>query len=293
MKRFIFSILLTFTIAFSQDSLQNFALGSLASGISSTDVSMTLYSGQGARFPDTVSYNVIIWDYSSYGWNIAGAYLNSKAEIVRVTANASNVMTITRAQEGTTARAFNTSGHSYYVTMAVTAKTISDIRDSLSVFRTATNNFLDTNAVFRTAINTIKDSVDIPIVCLMPSSYSPQTINYVGLGGSTGFSTTEAGAIATPFGMSGRIHTMLFQSRTNTTSDTLHVTLMYGDTSSAAMTLSNVVLPILPNNKFASITTKELDVSASQVGILKFYVSDGSGSFTLMAVTLIIRVPLN
>ena len=135
MKRFLFILAFLSSFLFAQDSTKNFALGALYQGISATDTSLTLIAGHGSRFPLSGDFNAVIWDYSSYGWNITGAYLNSKAEIVRVTANSANVFTITRAQEGTTARAFNVSGHTYFITMNFTgmsAKWFQDISDSIS-----------------------------------------------------------------------------------------------------------------------------------------------------------------
>lgn len=77
----------------------NFALSTLASPPSSTDgTELTVGSGHGALFPST-PFNVTVWP--------AGVQpTSSNAEIMRVTAKASDVFTVTRAQEGTSARTF-------------------------------------------------------------------------------------------------------------------------------------------------------------------------------------------
>lgn len=79
--------------------LTNNAFGTLAAGINSSATSITLTSGQGARFP-TLS---------------AGDYFyatlvdtSNNLEIVKCTARSTDVLTVVRAQESTTARAYNT-----------------------------------------------------------------------------------------------------------------------------------------------------------------------------------------
>ncbi len=104
------------------DQIQNFAIGQLLNGITAAATSAVVASGQGARFPDPADgeYNVVIWDtlYNS----AAEAYWSSAAEIVRVTAKSTDTFTITRAQESTTARAFNVSGHSYNFELNATTR---------------------------------------------------------------------------------------------------------------------------------------------------------------------------
>lgn len=126
------------SFAFGQlDPVENFAVARLSQGINASATSLTLTSGQGSRFPLTADgdFEAVIWDYSTYGWNITTAYLNSAAEIVRVTANGSDTMTIVRAQEGTTARSFNNSNKVYYITQNLTKRTWDAISDTLVAFR--------------------------------------------------------------------------------------------------------------------------------------------------------------
>jgi len=77
----------------------NNAFGVLASGISSSDTSVTLQTGQGAKFP-----SLSAGDYFYATLIDASANL----EIVKCTARSTDTLTITRAQESTTARAFVT-----------------------------------------------------------------------------------------------------------------------------------------------------------------------------------------
>lgn len=75
----------------------NNAFGTLNAGITNSATSITLASGQGARFPtlstDDYFYATLI-DTSN------------NLEIVKCTARSSDVLTVTRGQDNTTARAF-------------------------------------------------------------------------------------------------------------------------------------------------------------------------------------------
>lgn len=78
--------------------IKNNAASVLDSGISDTDLALTVFAGQGALFPDT----------SSGGYFYATLIEGLNVEIVKVTSRATDVFTIVRAQDGTTAKAFTT-----------------------------------------------------------------------------------------------------------------------------------------------------------------------------------------
>ena len=75
----------------------NNAFGTLSAGINTTDTTVTLDSGQGARFPTLGSGDFFFGTLIDTSNNI---------EIIKVTARSSDSMTVTRAQDNTTARAF-------------------------------------------------------------------------------------------------------------------------------------------------------------------------------------------
>ena len=79
--------------------LTNNAFGTLAAGINSSATSITLTSGQGARFP-----SLSAGDYF-YATLID---TSNNLEIVKCTARSTDVLTIVRAQESTTARSYST-----------------------------------------------------------------------------------------------------------------------------------------------------------------------------------------
>jgi hypothetical protein len=94
--------------------LANNAFATLAAGINSSVTSITVTSGQGARFP-TLS---------------AGDYFyatlidtSNNLEIVKCTARSTDVLTVVRAQESTTARAYSTGDR---IEIRITAQTFVD-----------------------------------------------------------------------------------------------------------------------------------------------------------------------
>lgn len=78
---------------------KNFAYGSVASAPSpaTSGTSITLQSGEGAKFPAVYPFNIVIWPTASNP-------TSSNAEIATVTGKSGDVLTIVRAKEGTSAR---------------------------------------------------------------------------------------------------------------------------------------------------------------------------------------------
>lgn len=79
----------------------NFGYSSLASSITDSDTSLTVATGEGAKFPSSGSFVCAIWG-SSYSSPI----LDSTREIIIVTARSTDTFTITRAAESTSAKAW-------------------------------------------------------------------------------------------------------------------------------------------------------------------------------------------
>lgn len=99
------------------DNHSNFAYSTLATPPSGTGgTSLVVQTGHGSRFP-AVPFNATIWP--------SGANpLSSNAEIVRVTNISTDTFTITRAQEGSTAR---THAANYQIAATITKKVLNDI----------------------------------------------------------------------------------------------------------------------------------------------------------------------
>lgn len=120
MKHLLMLILLLPALAVAAlDDFANFAHTALSTGIDDDDTSLTVTNA--ARLP-TPPFNASLFDSD------LGPDLDPDTEIVRVTAIVGTTLTVTRAQEGTSATAHNTDGQTYILLATVTAKTFnSDI----------------------------------------------------------------------------------------------------------------------------------------------------------------------
>jgi hypothetical protein len=100
------------------DDHKNFAYSTVATAPSpaTSGTSLVLASGGGALLP-LPPFNMTVWPISVQP-------LSSNAEIVRVTVIATDTLTITRAQEGTTARSI---GVGDQIAATVTDKTLTDV----------------------------------------------------------------------------------------------------------------------------------------------------------------------
>ena len=108
------------------DSVANFIEVQASMGYSSSATSIALQSGQGSKLP-AAPFNLIWWNSTDYP-NPAN---DPNVEIVRITNISGDTLTISRAQEGTTATNKNTVGKTYSLVLGITAKMISDIQSLL------------------------------------------------------------------------------------------------------------------------------------------------------------------
>src|ERR1039457_1913976 len=104
------------------DLAVNFAKSALASGITAGAGSLTLVTGGGARFAG-VPWNGVIYDSTSY----SDPADDPAVEVVRCTLISTDTLTVTRAQEGTSAANHNTAGHTYTLVAGPTSKLLTDI----------------------------------------------------------------------------------------------------------------------------------------------------------------------
>lgn len=108
------------------DSTVNFAKGVVSTGYNSSATSIVLQSGNGAKFPST-PFNVVWWNCSSY----PDPSDDPNVEVVRVTNVSTDTLTVTRAQEGTSASNKNTSGVTYTMIAGLTSHTVGAINTAL------------------------------------------------------------------------------------------------------------------------------------------------------------------
>jgi len=114
-------------MAFYVDPIKNLTKVTVLTGYNSTSTTIVLASGEGSKLPSPTVYGAfnLVW-YNSTDYNDPAD--DPYVEIVRCTAISSDTLTITRAQESTTAQNHNIVAKTYKMKMAVTKKIIEDLR---------------------------------------------------------------------------------------------------------------------------------------------------------------------
>jgi hypothetical protein len=104
------------------DAAKNFAKANLSTGYDASATSIVLISGGGAKFP-AVSFNAVWFNATDY----SDPADDPSVEVVRVTGITTDTLTITRAQESTSAVTHNTAGKTYLLVAGPTAKLVTDV----------------------------------------------------------------------------------------------------------------------------------------------------------------------
>lgn len=117
------------------DAHKNLAVSTVATAPSpaTSGTSLVVQSGQGTRFP-AVPFNATIWPTGQLPEP-------SNSEIVRVTAVSTDTLTISRAQEGTTARSVIVGD---LIAATITAKALTDIENGYLQIVSKTANYTAT-----------------------------------------------------------------------------------------------------------------------------------------------------
>lgn len=141
------------------DKSSNFAKTTIT-GIASGATEVVLDDATNFLDPASGEYNCVIWEISNYG-NPAD---DPNKEIVRATALSGNTLTITRAQESTTASNHNTGGETYAIANVLTKKMIDDIDTELDTkaIAPATNTANYIPQWDGTNSKTLKDGLAVP-----------------------------------------------------------------------------------------------------------------------------------
>jgi len=129
------------------DPTTNFAKCTVSTGYSAADLSVALSAGEGTKLPQPSTdgaFNVVWYNSTDYG----DPADDPNVEIVRCTARSTDTLTVTRAQEGTSASTKNTSGKTYKMILAVTKKMMDDITTQFFLTEDPTGDVDDTNADF-------------------------------------------------------------------------------------------------------------------------------------------------
>lgn len=199
------------------DDLKNFAKVTVSTTYDASATSIVLTTGHGAKLP-TVPFNLTWWDATTY----ADPSDDPNVEIVRGTALATDTLTVTRAQEGTSASTKNTSSKTYKMLATLTAKSLETdlpatyqglaLSGQIGSSDTITASVVGTTeTAFSTSYTipanhfTTKRGIRVTITYQYTSSSSPATLLFrLKLGGTTVRSTTAAvpGASQTNRGIS-------------------------------------------------------------------------------------------
>jgi hypothetical protein len=134
------------------DQVANFKKVTVSAGYGAADTLIVLATGQGAKLPDPASgqYNLVWWNATDY----TDPADDPNVEIVRVTALSSDTITITRAQEGTTATQKQNVNKIYKMMLGLTAKMIIDIGNSSSIGTLIDNEVVSGSGTSWTLANT-------------------------------------------------------------------------------------------------------------------------------------------
>lgn len=115
------------------DPAKNFAKCIVSGTYSSSDTAITLQAGEGSKLPAPSTdgaFNLVWWNYTDYP-DPSG---DPNKEIVRCTARTTDALTVTRAQESTSATSKNTSGKTYMMALSFTKSLYDYITGKLPVY---------------------------------------------------------------------------------------------------------------------------------------------------------------
>ena len=124
-------------------SVKNLVKVMVSTGYDDDDTEIVLNAGDGAKLPDP-PFNMVWWNATDY----ADPSEDPNVEIVRVTAVATDTLTITRGEESIAATTKNTADKVYRMILTVTKKTIDDLIASMFVIEAPTGDVDDANVEF-------------------------------------------------------------------------------------------------------------------------------------------------
>lgn len=116
------------------DNTKNFAKVTVSTGYDASATSIVLSSGHGAKLP-TAPFNLTWWNSTDY----ADPSDDPNVEIVRCTNVATDTLTVTRAQESTSASTKNTAAKTYKMIAGLTSKVINSDLTGLFLQNPATS----------------------------------------------------------------------------------------------------------------------------------------------------------
>lgn len=173
------------------DNHSNFAYSTVATAPSpaTSGTSLVVQSGDGTKFPSP-PFNATIWPST-------GRPLTTNAEIVRVTNISTDTLTITRAQESTSARTVVVGDQ---IAATITAKTLSDSESTVETIITqASHGFVAGDVLGFNGTNYVKaqanSAANAEVVGICSGSVTANTFRLVTNGKISGLSSLTAGYV--------------------------------------------------------------------------------------------------
>ena len=128
------------------DPVVNFGKVTVSTTYDAAATSIVLSGGDGAKLPAPATdgaFNLVWWESTTY----PDPSDDPNREVVRCTARSTDTLTVTRAQESTSASTKNTGGKVYLMALTPTAKMITDLKalTVASVSKFANYTILDTD----------------------------------------------------------------------------------------------------------------------------------------------------
>lgn len=254
----------------------NNAVGTLLNAALTTDTTLTLQAGQGVKFPTITAGNTFLMTLIGLTSGVESSW-----EIVSVTARATDVLTVVRAQEGTVAAAWaiGTGAELRFTAGAAQATSAKDdtggyagltlfsinFKNALNTF---TSLFSNTNTAARTytfpdRTGTIADNTDLATKLNLAGGTLTGALNYAPINAIASAATTNlAAATSNAISITGSV--------TITALGTLAAGAERAVTFAAALTLThNAVSLILPGA--ANILTAANDTA--------YFISQGAGNW--------------
>lgn len=174
---------------------ENYAFSTLAGAITDSDLSLTVATGDGTLFPSTGYFMAVLWDAS-----LAAPGLDTSRELVKATFVSGDTFTIARAQEGTTAAAWDAGSN---IALVLTAGTLDEIEDAIVdgtkayAAATGTNTYA---ASLSPALTAYADGVRVRIR-FVNANTGASTLNINALGAKKIYKLTSSGYVAIESGV--------------------------------------------------------------------------------------------
>lgn len=167
------------------DAIKNFAKVTVSTGYDASATSIALSSGEGAKLPAPATdgaFNLVWWNSTDY----PDPSDDPNVEITRCTARSTDTLTVTRAQESTSASTKNTGGKTYKMMLALSYKVMMDLKNNNPENMVRNGQFINnsTNGYGGTADDFTSSNAN-PVQGGLPALTKQQLIDALTIGADT------------------------------------------------------------------------------------------------------------